>query len=971
MGFFSKLIGMARGSSTPATGEATGAQSDNKGPTGAGGGTFSAINSVPGFPKTPSGSYAIYEQISIHPTVVEVISLVYGPIEANHWGWEAKEGTPQKIIDAVEQYMGALRDSAMKALRALEFGCWKFEKVWEEKDGLLVIDELKELDVDNKKTEILVDDTGKFAGFKTKKGQEDVFLDPPKAWIYTCTDGAKPGDLHGHARNENIRKDWARSEANAEKLGQYLQKIAGIITTMHYPDGTSKDAAGADRPNFELARNILAAAARGESIALPNKFASFLSGDDGMVSAAVLEKALAAAGKSEWVIDHLDPGGTDFSGGILEVLAYWDKRMFRGWHRPERTGLEATTSGSRADSQSHSDNSSQDCEGIERKICKSFNESVVDDFITVNWGEKYRGAVVAVPNPIADDAESSARELINDALANPVLAPIIARKIKWDALLTDADIPAEEGEEGAVGDELNAAAQAAAKAKQPPAAPPDVAGDTTLTRLSRALLDGDGIDLDRDDELRDEHGRWTAGGLTIHPYAVELTNQEKTLADYYFTKKGLKPTATPDERKEVVRAAQAKGKGVPPVVLKAVGMTAQNMSVGDEVVYLSAAELTGGEWRTINGAKVYIKDGVAIAGPSHLVGKDHAGIEAHGKTTAAHKEGFHRINRDAKGGYAGTQDKSGNVSHVPEHAARMKEIGAKLSPGYTGAHLNADPHAEMQAVGIDSKGRPQYKYSDAHNEDAKAGKFARGKEFNKQLPKIRERLAADAAKGVEEAHALRLIDHTGFRVGGEKDTGAEKQAYGATTLEASHVKTDGDKTKVEFVGKKGVDNSHEIHDPEVAADLNKRAKSGGKLYNTNDAKVRDYLKKVAPGFKVKDFRTAVAFRTAGKAIEGMPAPASVKDFIAARGKVGEIVSQKLGNTADVALKDYIDPTVFNKWTTKIANTEQAGLIAAHAQATGLTENEAAKDWITKNAKAYREDFNKRISKNAPRSKNAA
>lgn len=870
----------------PKTGEATGAQSDNK---GTGGGAYAAVNSIPGFPKTPGGTYDVYRQISAHPTVAEVISLVYGPIKANHWGWEAKEGTPQKIVDAVKEWMDPLRDSAIQSLRSLEFGCWKFEKVWAEKDGLLVVDKLKQLAIDEKKTEILVDDGGNFAGFRQKKGEKDVELTPVKAWLYTYADGAEPGDLHGRPRHENIRKDWARSEANAEKLGQYLQKIAGIITTMHYPDGTGKDAAGADRPNFELARSILAAAARGESIALPNKFASFLSGEGGMVTGAMLEKALAAAGKSEWVIDHLDPGGTDFSGGILEVLAYWDKRMFRGWHRPERTGLEATTSGSRADSQSHSDNSSQDCELIERDICKSFNQSVVDDFLTVNWGEKYRGAVVAVPNPIADDAESSARELITDALGNPILAPVVARKIKWDALLADADIPMEEGEEGAVGDELDAAAQAAAKAKQPPAAPPDGEGDTTLTRLSRALLDGNGIDLDRDTDDVD----------------------------------------------------------------------------------LSAAELTGGAWRTINGAKVYIKDGVAVAGPSHLIGKDHVGIEAHGKTTAAHKEGFHRIDRDAKGGYVGTQDKSGKVSHVPEHAARMKEIGAKLSPGYTGVHLNADPHAELQAVGVDSKGRPQYKYSDAHNEEAKAGKFARGKEFNKQLPKIRERLAADAAKGVEEAHALRLIDHTGFRVGGEKDTGAEKQAYGATTLEASHVKTDSDKTKVEFVGKKGVDNSHEIHDPEVAADLNKRAKSGGKLYNTNDAKVRDYLKKVAPGFKVKDFRTAVAFRTAGKAIEEMPAPTSVKDFIAARGKVGEIVSQKLGNTPDVALKDYIDPTVFNKWTTKVANTEQAGLIAAHAKATGMSENEAANDWITKNAKGYREDFNKRISKNAPRSKNTA
>lgn len=48
---------------------------------------------------------------------------------------------------------------------------------------------------------------------------------------------------------------------------------------------------------------------------------------------------------------------------------------------------------------------------------------------------------------------------------------------------------------------------------------------------------------------------------------------------------------------------------------------------------MSAEELTGGDWRTINGAHVYIKGGVAVAGPAHLqhlIGKTPDEIHASG-----------------------------------------------------------------------------------------------------------------------------------------------------------------------------------------------------------------------------------------------------------------------------------------------------------------------------------------------------
>lgn len=370
-----------------------------------------------------------------------------------------------------------------------------------------------------------------------------------------------------------------------------------------------------------------------------------------------------------------------------------------------------------------------------------------------------------------------------------------------------------------------------------------------------------------------------------------------------------------------------------------------------------AGELTGGEWRTIRGARVYIKDGVAIAGPkglvgekgtpNHLIGKSENEIASHGAAPEK-KEGFHSIERDAAGAYKG-----GNA----EHEARLK--GLKIAPGYTHIHLAEDPAAKLQATYRDSKGRAQYKYSAEHSGQASADKFARADRFAKDMPGIREKIANDPS---EEAAALRLIAATGLRVGGSSDTGAEKQAYGATTLESQHVTPSGNGgATLKFTGKKGVDITHEIADPDVAKEVLARAKSGGKLYNTTDAKTRDFLHKVAPGtdYKVKDFRTHVAATTAKEAMKSIPAPTDEKSLAAGQKKVAEVVAAKLGNTPAIAIKDYIPPEVFAPWHGKVSNLQQADLISKSAAAKGITPDEAAKQWIPKHAASFRTDYKSR------------
>lgn len=253
------------------------------------------------------------------------------------------------------------------------------------------------------------------------------------------------------------------------------------------------------------------------------------------------------------------------------------------------------------------------------------------------------------------------------------------------------------------------------------------------------------------------------------------------------------------------------------------------------------------------------------------------------------------------------------------HDARRAAL--KIPPAWTDVKINTDPNADLQATGTDSKGRTQYRYSAEHSETAAAEKFARLKEFSKELPSIREKVAADLKDGTPEqkeaAAVLTLIDRTGFRIGSERETGAEKDAYGASTLLSDHVTIDGDKITFNFVGKKGVDIEKTVTDRQLASLLAPRVAAGGKLFNTSDDKVRDYLHSRDGDFKVKDFRTYHGTTEALKTMQSMPIPKTAKDYEKARKEVGKVVASHLGNTPAVALTSYIDPAVFGKWKSKL------------------------------------------------------
>lgn len=261
---------------------------------------------------------------------------------------------------------------------------------------------------------------------------------------------------------------------------------------------------------------------------------------------------------------------------------------------------------------------------------------------------------------------------------------------------------------------------------------------------------------------------------------------------------------------------------------------------------------------------------------------------------------------------AASAKRAGLRPATPEDRAKHK-----VPPAWKHVHVSDDPTSATQAIGIDGKDRLVRTKSAQHSVESSAQKFNRVAQFRRALPKVDDAINRGVAGGDETSMALMLIRRMGLRPGSDKDTKAEAQAFGATNMQARHVTVVGGEARFDFGGKKGVRIKLESSDPEIVAMISKQLEGKGpddKLFpGTNDVKARKALAQVAPGHKVKDFRTHLGTGEAAKLIASMPTPTTKREAVKLRNQVGDHVSKLLGNTRSVALGSYIAPDVFSHW----------------------------------------------------------
>lgn len=244
--------------------------------------------------------------------------------------------------------------------------------------------------------------------------------------------------------------------------------------------------------------------------------------------------------------------------------------------------------------------------------------------------------------------------------------------------------------------------------------------------------------------------------------------------------------------------------------------------------------------------------------------------------------------------------------------------GQKIPPGWTDvmvAESKADP---VQVRGRDSAGRLQAIRSREATAAASAEKFERVKQMDAKMPAVDERLEREAL-GDDTAAAMLLLRKMALRPGSTKDTKAKVQAYGASTLERRHVSVQGDKVRLRFVGKEGVNNDLTVRDAQLAKVLQHRLKGKGgddqMFPGANANKMNRWIQGTAPGHTAKDFRTHFATGMAAELMAGMDPPRNDSERRSIELAVGAKVAEALGNKRKQALESYIDPAVFG-WDQK-------------------------------------------------------
>jgi DNA topoisomerase-1 len=171
------------------------------------------------------------------------------------------------------------------------------------------------------------------------------------------------------------------------------------------------------------------------------------------------------------------------------------------------------------------------------------------------------------------------------------------------------------------------------------------------------------------------------------------------------------------------------------------------------------------------------------------------------------------------------------------------------------------------------------------------------------------------------ALAVKIMMHTGIRVGNEdsaegyvsKRTKEVIQTFGLTTLKREHVKVGKGKVRLEFLGKRAVDQNITITDATLCKQIErvyKQCKANTDFLPVSDYEVRKFVSKsIGKGFKPKDFRTLYANQLFSSLHVNAVRQPSPKTKSAAKKELAELIAQvasHLGNTPPMTKRAYLD-----------------------------------------------------------------
>lgn len=258
-----------------------------------------------------------------------------------------------------------------------------------------------------------------------------------------------------------------------------------------------------------------------------------------------------------------------------------------------------------------------------------------------------------------------------------------------------------------------------------------------------------------------------------------------------------------------------------------------------------------------------------------------------------------------------------------EVLTRVKALA--IPPAWKHVWAATDASERVQARGVDSKGRVQYRYSQIATQAAAEDKYHHMLHFAEGLPGLRQKVLHDLRRRPQApdasqvtALAVRLLDLGLFRVG-TKRYATQNHTYGLTTLEASHVSVAGHQLLFDFVGKEHVRQTHTVQDPLAVRVMRKllehKVSATEPLFQTpapnyqniGSVSVNTYIHAVnGSGASAKMFRTWGATVIAAAVMAGAE-HSSTKKHRDRSLYAFDAAAKTLGNTPTMARASYVHP----------------------------------------------------------------
>jgi DNA topoisomerase IB len=273
-------------------------------------------------------------------------------------------------------------------------------------------------------------------------------------------------------------------------------------------------------------------------------------------------------------------------------------------------------------------------------------------------------------------------------------------------------------------------------------------------------------------------------------------------------------------------------------------------------------------------------------------------------------------------------DSSGAAVIDAPTLARIRALA--IPPAWRDVWISADPMGHIQAVGLDSRGRLQYRYHRLWREQRDAQKFEHMLRFAAALPALRAASLKDLGhRDLDRvrvtASAVRLIDLGLFRLGGERYAELDHH-YGASTLRKQDVSIGRGAMVFDYVAKEGKHRVVSVEDRTLQTTVRALARSengldglfgwrdGDRWRPLHSHDVEAYIAAHAGGhYTAKEFRTWNATVLMALMLANAGPPGSARNAIAVVNTAIRGVAEALGDTPAVTRSSYVDPRVISRF----------------------------------------------------------